>query len=383
MTVFKIYMKIAKKNMWMILLYLAIFFVVTVMFQGFAGADVENYAAESIPVGIVDKDGSAVSESFAQYIGRTNKVVRLEDDKEALQEDLFYRNVDYIIWIPEQFMEKCILGDDKVQVTAVPGSYTGSYVERQISNFLNFARVYGAAGFTEDEISKAMSERKTAEVELVDFSGNAGRTPAYAYFYRYLPYLFLSVLCYVLGYILIGFRRGSLPGRMQASAMPVRVQTIQGLGAAGTLALGLWGICSVSVLLLYGRDFLGNGRAGWYLMNSLVMLLCALALAFLVGSLVKSPNALNGITNLLGLGMCFLCGVFVDMDYMSKGVRKAAQFLPVYWYENVTVILTAHRNIEGSVRIEVLEGIGIQLVFAVVFVCLTLAASREKNRSYI
>ena len=45
MTVFKIYMKIAKKNMWMILLYLAIFFVVTVMFQGFAGADVENYAA--------------------------------------------------------------------------------------------------------------------------------------------------------------------------------------------------------------------------------------------------------------------------------------------------------------------------------------------------
>ena len=54
------------------------------------------------------------------------------------------------------------------------------------------------------------------------------------------------------------------------------------------------------------------------------MLLCALALAFLVGSLVKTSDALNGITNLLGLGMCFLCGVFVDMDLLSSGVRRAA-----------------------------------------------------------
>ena len=380
MTVFRIYMKIAKKNMWVILMYLVIFFGITVMFQQFARQDVENYAAESIPVGIVDKDGGTAARSLAAYIGRTNKVVMLEEDREALQEDLFYRNVDYIIRIPEQFMEKCILGDDKVQVTAVPGSYTGYYVEQQMNNFLNFARTYGAAGFSEDEIGEAMSEREIAEVELVDFSGNAGRTPAYAYFYRYLPYLFLSVLCYVLGYILMGFRRGSLPRRMKASAMPARVQTLQGLGAAGVLALGLWGICSVAVVFLYGSDFLGNGRSGWYLLNSFVMLLCALSLAFLVGSLVKSSNALNGITNLLGLGMCFLCGVFVDMDLLSSGVRRAAQFLPVYWYENVNIILTEHGNIGGNVRMEVLGGIGIQLVFAAVFVCLTLAAAGEKNR---
>ena len=39
MAVFKAYMRIAKKNMWMILMYLCIFLGVTVMFQHFAGSD--------------------------------------------------------------------------------------------------------------------------------------------------------------------------------------------------------------------------------------------------------------------------------------------------------------------------------------------------------
>ena len=40
MTVFKIYMKIAKKNIWLVLLYLAIFFTLTLLFQAVAGSGV-------------------------------------------------------------------------------------------------------------------------------------------------------------------------------------------------------------------------------------------------------------------------------------------------------------------------------------------------------
>ena len=46
-------------------------------------------------------------------------------------------------------MEKCILGDEKLEVTTVPGTYSGAYLEQQISNFINLARCYGAAGFTD------------------------------------------------------------------------------------------------------------------------------------------------------------------------------------------------------------------------------------------
>lgn len=381
MSVFKVYMKIAKKNIGMILLYLVIFFGVTVMFQRFAGEEPQGYTTESIPVGIVDEDGGTAAESLIDYIGLSNDVVLLENDTESLQEELFYRNVDYIVRIPEGFMEKCIRGDESLKVTAVPGTYTGHYAEQQISNFINFARSYAAAGFTEEEIASVMAERTPAEVNLLDQGGNGGQTPSYAFFYRYLPYLFLSLLCYVMGYILMGFRRGSLPRRMRASAVPARRQSLEGLAASGVIALALWGICTAASLTVYGRGFLTGGRAGWYLLNSFVLLIVSLTLAYLVGTLVKTSDALNGSVNILSLGMCFLCGVFVEMDYLSGGVRKAAQFLPVYWYETVNDLLTQSTKIAGSVRTEVLEGIGIQLVFAAAFVCVTLAVTREKKQN--
>lgn len=381
MAVFKAYMKIARKNIWMILLYLGIFFCITVMFQRFAPGKAEGYTAESVPVGIVDEDGGEAAKSLIDYIGRTNETILLEDDRESLQEDLFYRNVGYIVRIPERFMEKCIRGEEKIEAVTVPGTYAGYYVDQQINSYMIYARSYAAAGFTETEIASAMAHREDAEVTLVDFSGNAGQAPAYTFYYRYLPYLFLSVLGYVMGYILMGFRRGNLLRRMQASAVPERRQSVEGLAASLVIALALWGISTAVSIVMYGQDISESGKLIWYLLNSLAMLLAALSLAYLVGTLVKSSNALNGTVNIISLGMCFVCGVFVEMSYLSSGVRRAAQFLPVYWYETVNTLLTDHRTVSGGIRTDVLSGIGIQMVFAAAFVCLTLAAAKRSRRS--
>ena len=381
MAVFKAYMKIARKNIWMILLYLGIFFCVTILFQRFVPEGAEGYTAESVPVGIVDEDGGEAAESLINYIGRTNETILLEDDRESLQEDLFYRNVGYIVRIPDGFMEKCILGEEKIEAVTVPGTYAGYYVDQQVNSYMVYARSYAAAGFTETEIASAMAHRDKAEVTLVDFSGNAGQVPAYTFYYQYLPYLLLSVLGYVMGYILMGFRRGSLPQRMRASAVPERRQSVEGLAASLVIALALWGIGVAASVVMYGQDIYESGKLIWYLLNSLVMMLTALSLAYLVGTLVKSSNALSGIVNIISLGMCFVCGVFVEISYLSAGVRKAAQFLPVYWYETVNTLLTDHRTVAGSIRSEVLSGIGIQIVFAIAFVCVTLAVAKRSRRS--
>ena len=381
MAVFKAYMKIARKNIWMILLYLGIFFCVTILFQRFVPEGAEGYTAESVPVGIVDEDGGEAAESLINYIGRTNETILLEDDRESLQEDLFYRNVGYIVRIPEGFMEKCILGEEKIEAVTVPGTYAGYYVDQQVNSYMVYARSYAAAGFTETEIASAMAHRDKAEVTLVDFSGNAGQVPAYTFYYRYLPYLLLSVLGYVMGYILMGFRRGSLPQRMQASAVPERRQSIEGLAASLVIALALWGVSAAVSVVMYRQDIFESGKLIWFLLNSLAMLLTALSLSYLVGTLVKSSNALSGIVNIISLGMCFVCGVFVEISYLSAEVRKAAQFLPVYWYETVNTLLTDHRTVAVSIRSEVLSGIGIQIVFAIAFVCVTLAVAKRSRRS--
>ncbi len=380
MTVFKAYMKAARKNIWVMVLYFTIFFTVTVLFQKTA-EDTQGsgiYEAEDVPIGIVDEDGGILAESFKEYLGQTNTILELENDKEVLQENLFYRNVGYILRIPKEFEKNCIKGEDKLEITKVPGSYSGYYVDQQVNSFLNYVRTYAAAGFSAAETAQRIQEKKEGDVTLVDFSGNAGKLKDHTYYYRYMPFLVMNVLCYVMGYILIGFRRGKLPSRMKASAMPMRRQNMQGLLASGVLALCLWLIVTAAAVLVYGQKFTGSGGFIYCVVNSFVLTAVALSLAYFIAMCVKDSNALSGLVNIVTLGMCFVCGAFVPMDYLNKGVRTAAQFLPLYWYEKVNELLGEFDAVSGAVRTEVLQGIGIQIVFIAVFVCAALAISRER-----
>ena len=65
---------------------------------------------------------------------------------------------------------------------------------------------------------------------------------------------------------------------------------------------------------------------------------------------------LSGIANILSLGMCFLCGVFVPMNIMDRNVLKVSQFLPVYWYENVNETLGSYSHLTGEAAVSVWKG---------------------------
>ena len=380
MAVFKVYMKITKKNIWLVCLYVVIFFILTLLFQGVAGRNAEQeYAAESISIGVVDEDGGPAAAALTDTLRQTNQVTVLENNREMIQENLYYGNIKYVVRIPEHFMENCILGEEALPVTTMPGTYTGSYVDQQISSFINSARVRAAAGFTEEEIADALEKQEKPQVELADLRGNAGEMPAFSFYYRYLAYLVLCVMCYVLGYILIAFGRGQISRRMYASAVPLRRQRAEGLLASGVLALALWIFCTAAAFLLYGREIYESGSLGYLLLNSGAVVLVSVTIAYLIGMFVKNPEALSGIVNIVYLSMSFICGVFVDLDYLSSGVRKAAQFLPVYWYERVNNLVAEYGASADLVKEEILQGIGIQLVFAAAFLCITMAASRERT----
>lgn len=383
MTVYKGYLIIMKRNIRLILLYLGIFFGITLMFQIFTNpAESSGYQAESVRIGVVDEDGGILAESLFDYLGQFHKVTRMEQDTARMQEDLFYRNIEYIVRIPEHFYRDCMEEGIKLKVTKVPGSYTAFYVDQQINSFLNNARTYYAAGFTEAEIAEALGERNAVEVELLDTDGTAGERQAYVFFFQYIPYLFLSVICYVMGNILAAFHKGDLPKRMHASAVSRRRQNLEGLLAAGTMGISLWMIMILAAMLLYGKQMLKSPGFLYYLLNSLMMLLVSLSIAYLVGLFAKGKdlqNLLSGIVNVISLGMCFLCGVFVPLDIMNKGVKKVSQFLPVYWYEVVNEQLSSFGTLTGKGKEMVLQGIGLQFVFVVALVCAALAASKWRN----
>ena len=84
----------------------------------------------------------------------------LEDSREKLQEELFYRNVEYIVVIPENFYESCMVNGESISVTKVPGSYSAYYVDQQLENCLNTMRTYLEAGFSKEEAAAAILDEK-------------------------------------------------------------------------------------------------------------------------------------------------------------------------------------------------------------------------------
>ncbi len=90
----------------------------------------------------------------------------------------------------------------------------------------------------------------------------------------------------------------------------------------------------------------------------------------------KKPDMVNMIITPVSLFMSFLGGVFVPLSMLNGTVRKAAKFVPVYWYEEVNNKLSEYAEIPADVMKEIMGGIGIQVLFTLMFIALTLAISR-------
>ena len=218
MTVFRGYLKVVRSNWPTICLYLGIFIACTILFQFTAqSTDEETYQMSGMNIGVTDGDGGELAGALIAYLGSIHHVTELEDEISVLQEKFYYRDVDYILRIPDDFYEECVSGGKKLEVTSIPGSYSGIYVEQQIGSFLNNAAVYQEAGFTETEAARALEQREAVRVELADYGNSSADEAGYSYYFRYMPYLYLAVFGFVLGDILWIFGRKDLNRRMMAS----------------------------------------------------------------------------------------------------------------------------------------------------------------------
>ena len=344
-------MKILKKNIGLVSIYLLIFFSIAMVLQASAKKEhLEDFEKTRINLAIADQDDSTLSHALTKYLKTIHNVYKISAEPTVMQEELFYRNAEYIVQIPKNFYETCIVDENPLSVTKVPGSYSSFYVDQQINAWLNSIRTYTAAGFSQKESAAAALEQSVSEVTMYQDDETALETPGYTYYFRYIPYLFLAVLCYSMGYILLAFRKENIQKRMQASAVSTHRQNLEGLLAMFTIGF------------------------------SFLMLTIALSLAYLIGLFMKNSNMLNGITNIVSLGICFLSGVFVPMNIMNKKVLRVAQFLPVYWYENVNETLSRYHIVSGKIAVDIWKSMGIEIMFTLALLALILAVSKYKRQ---
>lgn len=381
MTVYRGFLTITRRNIHMMFLYLAIFLTIAVMVQKMTGGNTADFKQVSLNIAVIDRDGGELAEGLADYLGQYHTLVDLPDDPSIIQDRMFYREVYYIVTIPEDFEKRCLEGDELLQVTKVPGSNSGFYVDQQIDTFMNDVRIMAKSGFSLTEsISEVIENSKEkAEVTLVDKNGFGGERPLHAFMYQYMPYILISILCYSMSYIMIAFRNPDIKKRMACSAVIVRSQNFQIILGYATVGIAVYGIVTAMPVLMYGKTFLNDPNMPGYLFNSFLMTLVSLSLSFLIGTLVTREEIISAIVNVVSLGMSFLCGVFVDMEILGKGVRTFAQFLPAYWYEIANGILANNSSLSHAQQMSLYTCYGLQILFAAAILGVAMVISRIRQ----
>lgn len=131
MTVFKGFLLLVKRNLGIFFLYFGIFMSICILIQATTGEEGTNqFKEESLQIAVIDRDGGKLAESLREYLGEKHQLVELEDDKRMIQENLFYRNVYYVVTIPEGFEQKYLENGEKLKTTKVPGTVSAYFIDQ-------------------------------------------------------------------------------------------------------------------------------------------------------------------------------------------------------------------------------------------------------------
>lgn len=159
MTVFKKYLKIANTYTLMILAYTAIFLGLAI-FTGTYNSTSTDYKSMDVKVAIINRDkNTELINGFKDYIKDHGELISLEDDNESLRDALFYRTVDYIMIIPDNYTTDFINGKDvTIETMELPDAYSSIYSKNLLNKYLNTANLYLKAGISDTELSKLIKE---------------------------------------------------------------------------------------------------------------------------------------------------------------------------------------------------------------------------------
>lgn len=367
MQVFKAFFKIAKKQISACAIYLAIFAGITIMFTNMGEDQEQGYESSSADIAVFDYDNSPESEKLMEYLDMKHDIKDMEDNESELLDYLYYQELDYVLYIEEGYAESGELTNSKR-----PGSNTGIYIDNQIAAYEKSMSTLIDSGCSVDEAFEITIEALD-EKELISVKGNASTRNDF-YFYLYIPYALTMMLFNGLAPVIIAFNRKAVSDRTNISSMPLKSKNMQLMLGSVVLSTVMWVLFVAISILLYGRSETGVPLYG--ILNSFIYMILAVGIVSIVGNFNLNWQALSMVSNVIGMGLCFLGGIFVPMEVFSDSLLAVAKFIPTYWY------VEAQYNIFfGGTTGELYKCFGIELLFALVFFAIALVISKRKRLS--
>ena len=380
MIVFKTFLKILNKNKFIIILY-------TVFLIGFGGFNMQtsdnstNFVASKPDIMIVNYDEEkGITKDLIKYITDNSNIIELNNNEEAINDGLFYRDVNYVIYIPENYSKDFMDGKNPEINIKSTGDYQSSFAEMLLSRYIKVANIYQKSIKNEDELTSKINETlsKQSEVEITSKLDTDSLAKA-TFYYNFASYSILACLVYVICLILSSFKDIKIQKRTIISSTDYRKLNRQLLLSNSLFSIILWGVYVALSFVLIG-DVMFSNQGIIYLINSFIFTMCATTIALFIGNLVSNKNAINGIVNVIALGSSFLCGAFVPMEWLPDGVLKIAHILPSYYYISSNESLKTLEVFNLETMQPIITNMIAILGFSIIFIILTNIVSKRKQK---
>ena len=380
MTVFKTFLKILNKNKFIIILYT----MFLIFFGGFNMQTSENntnFVASKPDIMIVNYDEEkGITKDLIKYIEENSNVVDLKNNEDAINDALFYRDVNYVIYIPKNYNKDFMDGKNPEIEIKSTGDYQSSFAEMLLSRYIKVANIYQKSINSEEELISKINETlsKKSEVEITSKLDTNILSKA-TFYYNFANYSIMACLIYVICLILASFKDIKIQKRTIISSTNYKTLNRQLLLSNSLFSIILWMIYVVLSFILVG-DIMFSIHGIIYLINSFIFTICATTIALFIGNIVSNKNAISGIVNVIALGSSFLCGAFVPMEWLPEAVIKIAHILPSYYYISSNEILKTLEIINFDTIKPIVLNIIIILSFSIVFIILTNIVSKRKQK---
>ncbi|MFR7991554.1 MAG: ABC transporter permease [Lachnospiraceae bacterium] len=380
MIVFKTFLKVLYKCKMPVILFTVILILFGVMNDS-TSDNTASFTASKPDLVIINQDEEeGITKSFIEYISENSNVKHIGNDNEQLDDALFYREVSYIIYIPEHFRSDFLKGENPKITVKSTGDYEANLAEMLVSRYLKAANVYIRELDSEDEVIRQVRETlsKQAQIEITTQIDGA-EISRLVVFFNFANYSLLAGGIYVVCLILSSFKDDKIRKRTMISSVNEKQYNRQLLFSNSLFMIFLWALYCILGSVLLG-DIMFTVQGLICVLNSLIFSLCCLTISFLIGNLINNKNAINGIINVVALGSSFLCGAFIPMEWLPDSILAVAHFLPSYYYIKTNECLKQIEVFNAATVQPIVINTLVIIIFMIVFITITNVVSRRKRK---
>ena len=378
--VFKTFLKVVNKCKFPIILYTAIL----LFFAGINTTTNEttlDFTAEKPDILVINNDKEeGITKNFLEYLDENTTIKKdIKDDEKSIKDALFYRDVQYIVYIPENFNEKFMAGKNPAIEVKSTGEYQSSLANMIVERYMKIANNYVASTNSEEELFAKIKTTldKKADVEVTSHMDTKAISRL-GVFYNFAAYCFIAISIYVICTILMIFNEEKISKRTMIGSTDYKKINFKLLVANSIFCVLVWAVYWIFARILIGE--IAFSKYGCMMsLNALIFVSSTVTFGFLLSKFIKDKNAITAIVNVIGLGSSFLCGVFVPMQFLPDSVLHIARVLPAYWYVSNNELIGNSEYFTA----EVFKNFGINsavlIGFAFVFFVITNIVSKRKK----